>query len=851
MATKFTADVTRDIPLATANPAAAAEAISLKGKALGQAIGFLGGTAYEAYKTFGNQPFEQKMGDVNEAFYGTEATKRIQQGEQLLAGAKLSSLTSLEVQGPESGAEKDAAVQELSDRLKTMKETYAQKRIGLGEFLTRQEALSREWIAKFPGRADEIRQEAARISGVKGIEDITRNTYLKDKFDQAEATGRQAAQAADEMRKQNLERATAIIKGGYLPGAINASQVANAIENKDPKALEAMDQMDTEVRIARERTALKDQIEVNRLTASEGGKVFTGNLIAWAVTGANEALIKTRAEFAPLVREISELRNNNNGGFSVVDVDTYRSKLAPFQAKATGVINAYYNDAYNQLSSNALVKQNSADFQARSKELEDSRKTLLEMVNSDDLGVVATMLESIGKVNKDTIASSMQIMQIYNEKLKTFGIAAPDLFMFLNTPEVFEKKYPAAYKELMLIAPGMKNSNDRMLAISGSAWLTDTSRNTQAAIANGTTLPVDAASRAVTIEKAIGLNPAAPLSASGGKPFPDRQQMVGALSVILSSIPKEGPKGPHIAYASFNFNNIKKSYETMSPEEKGFMQQAWNKSSERLTGDRSIEAVVQKEVDAVRERGYNVDLVIKDGRYNTMVTPKVKETTDRRDYTNLIYAVGIREQEMFLRSVTGYANAITDINNIFSDGKVSPTAVSTGGQQPAISKPPAPAPGVSLDVSSVATTDKFLRKLSLAESGNEPTAKATTSTATGLYQFTEDTWKGVVKQMGKDYTLEDRKDPTKSKEVAKFVTEQNAETLRKALGEEPDETDLYTAHFLGASTAVKFLKAKASTPVNQIVSPAAIEANKSIFLDKDGKPRSKASVQAFLVKKMS
>lgn len=185
-------------------------------------------------------------------------------------------------------------------------------------------------------------------------------------------------------------------------------------------------------------------------------------------------------------------------------------------------------------------------------------------------------------------------------------------------------------------------------------------------------------------------------------------------------------------------------------------------------------------------------------------------------------------------------------------GQGGPTAEELSGATPAASGGQQPAtPGVSLVVSSAVTTEKFLKKLSEAESGNEPTAKAATSSATGLFQFTEDTWKNTVKQMGKDYSLEDRKDPVKSKEAAKFITEQNADVLRKALGEEPDESELYTAHFLGATTAVKFLKAKASTPVNQIVSPAAIEANKSIFLDKDGKPRSKASVQAFLVKKMS
>lgn len=679
MATKFTADVTRDIPLATANPAAAAEAISLKGKALGQAIGFLGTTAYDAYKGFQDQSFEQQMTEEKERFTGFEAAQRIRQGEELLTSSRAERRSAFETQGIEAGAEKDVAVQELSSRLDTMKETYAQKRIGLGEYLARQQALSKEWIAKFPGRADQIRQEVARISGVRGIEDYAFQTYLKDRFDAAESAGKQEAQAAKAERDSTLKRAEALLTGGYVKGFTNAAQVANAIQSNDPNVLNALNQLDTEAALARNNAALETQIKVNRLTLEEGGKTFTGNLIVSANNASMQGLVKIRSEFAPLVTEIEQVKAKNGGTFTVADVDAYRAKLAPFQAKATGVINASFDAVYRQLATSDLAKRNSADFQARSKELQDSRKAVLEMVNSDDLGVVASMLESIGKVNKDTIASSMQMMQIVNEQRKASGISGPDLFMFTNNPELFKKQYPEAYRILSAGAPVMSNSIDRMTAISGSATVADMSRVTKDSFAVGTTPPVSPELRAVAIEKAIGLNPAASLAAAGGGVFPDRPQMVGALSTIVSSIPKESVSGPHILYSVKNFNNIKKSYDTMSPEEKSLLKQSWNNSVARLSGERSISAVVNKELEEVRARGLvNVQLIATpDGRYSFML-----ERKDPRGTAD-IFGTGVDLEQTRLNSVVRYANAITDLNNLFSDGKVPATTAGAGEQQPA------------------------------------------------------------------------------------------------------------------------------------------------------------------------
>jgi hypothetical protein len=132
----------------------------------------------------------------------------------------------------------------------------------------------------------------------------------------------------------------------------------------------------------------------------------------------------------------------------------------------------------------------------------------------------------------------------------------------------------------------------------------------------------------------------------------------------------------------------------------------------------------------------------------------------------------------------------------------------------------------------------YLQKVAQVESGGKAGEQAKTSSAAGLFQFTKGTWNQMVKQMGKSYTEEDRFDPVKATEVAKFFTEQQSKSLKDALGREPNDTEKYMAHFLGAGGAIKFLKAMAKNPTGPATEGAnsnQIEANKPIFYTEAGK----------------
>lgn len=153
------------------------------------------------------------------------------------------------------------------------------------------------------------------------------------------------------------------------------------------------------------------------------------------------------------------------------------------------------------------------------------------------------------------------------------------------------------------------------------------------------------------------------------------------------------------------------------------------------------------------------------------------------------------------------------------------------------------------------------------ESGLNPNAQASTSSASGLYQFTDQTWLGMMKQHGAEhgmswaanaitrgpnghYSVSDdttrqeilalRKSPETSAAMAGEYASDNKSYLEAKLGREANSTDLYMAHFLGPAGAARFLKARDANGGQAAASvmPAAAHANKWVFWDKSGNARS-------------
>lgn len=113
------------------------------------------------------------------------------------------------------------------------------------------------------------------------------------------------------------------------------------------------------------------------------------------------------------------------------------------------------------------------------------------------------------------------------------------------------------------------------------------------------------------------------------------------------------------------------------------------------------------------------------------------------------------------------------------------------------------------------------------ESSLDPNARAKTSSAAGLFQWTAKT--------GKQYGLTG--DPStwtaaQEADAAARFTKDNSETLSKVLGRPPTGGELYLAHFLGADDAANVLKANQENPgapVGDVIQPKSLDANRKLL----------------------
>lgn len=132
-----------------------------------------------------------------------------------------------------------------------------------------------------------------------------------------------------------------------------------------------------------------------------------------------------------------------------------------------------------------------------------------------------------------------------------------------------------------------------------------------------------------------------------------------------------------------------------------------------------------------------------------------------------------------------------------------------------------------------------------AESSGDDAARNPNSTATGRYQFLQGTWNGLMRsnpELG--LTADGRTDPQQQDRAVRAFTAQNAEALRTK-GVDPNDRNLYMAHFLGAGAAPNFISAvqqDPTVPATSLVSPQVANANRAVFFDQSGAPRSAGDV---------
>lgn len=123
----------------------------------------------------------------------------------------------------------------------------------------------------------------------------------------------------------------------------------------------------------------------------------------------------------------------------------------------------------------------------------------------------------------------------------------------------------------------------------------------------------------------------------------------------------------------------------------------------------------------------------------------------------------------------------------------------------------------------------FKSKVRRAESGGNDAARNPKSTATGRFQFTRGTWltyhkKVVGGQMSDDARWAQATDGVLQERLMDALTADNARYLAK-IGARETPGNLYLVHFAGQGGARKILQAAPDTPIEQLLTADAINAN--------------------------
>lgn len=162
-----------------------------------------------------------------------------------------------------------------------------------------------------------------------------------------------------------------------------------------------------------------------------------------------------------------------------------------------------------------------------------------------------------------------------------------------------------------------------------------------------------------------------------------------------------------------------------------------------------------------------------------------------------------------------------------------------------------------------------------SESGLDPNIRAGNSTATGLFQFLDQSWLGMIRKRGAEQgyawaanavqrgadgrlyvadpalrrqVMDLRRNPEAAAAMGAALAADNRDYLQRRLGRSLAPADLYMAHFLGAGGASKFLRAHDANPNAAAAGafPEAARANRNIFYKRDGSARTYGEVRNLL-----
>jgi soluble lytic murein transglycosylase-like protein len=183
------------------------------------------------------------------------------------------------------------------------------------------------------------------------------------------------------------------------------------------------------------------------------------------------------------------------------------------------------------------------------------------------------------------------------------------------------------------------------------------------------------------------------------------------------------------------------------------------------------------------------------------------ETEDDRQEASLMSLMAAAQNKIksgLGRATSGFTSALPkSVQSMLPTPTATPTtapAAPTEGGIPGLINSAAKQENLPADL---------LRRISGAESSGNPNAANPRSSAKGIFQFTDSTWKGMGGKPGEQFN------PEANVGLGAKYIRQNAEHLKKTLGRDPNYHEVYAAHMFGPGVSRMLNKANPKDPIER------------------------------------
>ena len=480
---------------ASADYSAAAKGIVQGGQNTAGAISFLGGLAAQTYTAVKDVDMEQKFRANKEAFMQTELTQQIVQGKQATQQAidqrnKLAAVSEIPGFNTVPAIKgQDTVINQFTTATGALEEAFTQKQISLSRYLGNVQTLTRQWIAQFPGRADEIRQQVGQLTGIKNADDFAYQTFLEQQMNMQQQSRALAIEQAKQEKALQVDTAKRLVEYGEYGDELTAfravvsGQASNSI---------------IKVQKLKEADAIKKSIDTQMAVKGIDADQMTNLAGVNAFVSASKSIVENDKQFKPIIDKLQTYKDPN-GVWDLAKLSAAKDELIPVVAQLKAAVKNSFEASIIDLRAR-LTAQGAPNVDQYVQRLVKQQDDFIKSLDSTDSMLAINILESLTTSKQTQLKNALDIADINSKVYSTFkGEKYMQMWFDPAQKEVLKQQFPDTYAMISSTTTSITGAANQAQALLGSKAANFIS-NTEKSITSNGTIPT---SNDITEKKVI------------------------------------------------------------------------------------------------------------------------------------------------------------------------------------------------------------------------------------------------------------------------------------------------------------------------------------------------------------